>query len=271
MRSNLLRSVGLLGALGLGCAAAPQPVRSDGAPHAVMYQYSVLDALLAGVFDGDLTFGELKRHGDFGIGTFNALDGEMVMYAGTVYRVRYDGSVHPVTDAERTPNAWVTVFQPTQTIALPAGATLRDVQAELGRRLLPNRPYAIEIRGLFATVNARSEDPATPPYAELAAHMASHQRELTLTDNRGVAVGFLLPPYLARVNVPGLHLHYLADDRRAGGHLIDLRGTGALTVRIMELAGVDIELSRRTEFDAIDLSRDRQRELRQVEHQPETR
>lgn len=36
-----------------------------------------LSALLQGDYDGEITYGELKKYGDFGLGTFNSLDGEM--------------------------------------------------------------------------------------------------------------------------------------------------------------------------------------------------
>jgi len=230
-----------------------------------LYQYSVIDALIAGVFDGDLTCGALKRHGDFGIGAFNQLDGELVLYQGAVYRVRFDGSVHEVSDDQRVPNAFATAFAPTQTIALADGATLQDLQATLARQLRPSGAYAIEVRGRFAAMTARAPEPAKPPYPELAAHLAAHPHTFELTASQGVGIGFLLPPYLARVNIPGLHLHYLADDRKTGGHILGFRGAGPLEVRVMELSGVNIELSRRLELDQVDLGRDRQHETRQVE------
>ena len=234
-------------------------------PGSALYQYSVIDALIAGVFDGDLTCGALKRHGDFGIGAFNQLDGELVLYQGAVYRVRFDGSVHEVSDDQRVPNAFATAFAPTQTIALADGATLQDLQATLARQLRPSGAYAIEVRGRFAAMTARAPEPAKPPYPELAAHLAAHPHTFELTASQGVGIGFLLPPYLARVNIPGLHLHYLADDRKTGGHILGFRGAGPLEVRVMELSGVNIELSRRLELDQVDLGRDRQHETRQVE------
>lgn len=36
-----------------------------------VYQTSTMGALLGGVYDGNVTIGELLRHGDFGLGTFN--------------------------------------------------------------------------------------------------------------------------------------------------------------------------------------------------------
>jgi hypothetical protein len=47
------------------------------------------------------------EHGDFGLGTFDRLDGEMVVLDGVVYQVAADGSVHVANDSARTPFAGV--------------------------------------------------------------------------------------------------------------------------------------------------------------------
>lgn len=226
----------------------------------MLYQYSVMEALLAGVYDGDLTIGALKQRGDFGLGTFNRLDGEMVVYGGVVYRVRADGSVSVALDDDRTPYASVTRFAPGVTITLDGAASLADLKAELTQRLRPNRAYAIEVRGRFATMAARAPAPATHPYPELAAQLAAHQHTFALANTEGAAIGFIVPPYLARLSVPGLHLHYLAADHASGGHVLDFQAAPGATVRIMELTGMDLDFSSHPQFDDADLTRDRQRE-----------
>lgn len=250
----------------LGCTTAREAARPIPPPaRSVLYQYSVMDSLLAGVYDGDLTIGALKQHGDFGLGTFNQLDGEMVVHDGVVYRVRANGAVHVAADDDRTPNAFVTWFRPAGTIALDGAVSLAGLKAELARRLRPNRSYAIELRGRFATMTARAPEPATRPYRELAAELAAHQHVFALANTEGVAVGFVLPAYVTRVSVPGLHLHYLAADHASGGHVLDFHATTGATVRIMELTGMDIDFSTNPQFDDADLTRDRQRELQSAE------
>src|SRR5207249_10961718 len=96
-----LATIILAGLLSAGCA------RRD-----TLVQYSTINALLTGVYDGDMTFGELRRHGDFGLGTFNALDGEMIALDGRYYQITADGAVKPVRDDVRTPFAVVTHFYP---------------------------------------------------------------------------------------------------------------------------------------------------------------
>jgi acetolactate decarboxylase len=251
--------------LALGCGAPHDAVRPTPPPRAALYQYSVMDSLLAGVFDGDLTIGALKQHGDFGLGTFNQLDGEMVVHGGVVYRVRGDGSVTVAGDGDRSPNAFVTWFRPAEAIALDGAVSMAELKAELARRLRPNRAYAIELRGRFATITTRAPEAATQPYPELTAQLAAHAHAFALANTEGVAVGFVLPAYVARVSVPGLHLHYLAADHASGGHVLDLHAEPGVTVRIMELDGLDVEFSANPQFDQADLTRDRQRELQEAE------
>src|SRR3954453_23671012 len=80
-----------------------------------VFQNSTINALLEGVYDGSMTYGELRRHGDFGLGTFNALDGEMIAFDGDFYQVKADGVAYPVADGQRTPFASVLFFRPTHT------------------------------------------------------------------------------------------------------------------------------------------------------------
>jgi acetolactate decarboxylase len=76
----------------------------------ILYQYSTIEALLEGIYDGDMTFGELKSHGNYGLGTLNSLDGEMIQVNGKFYQVKVDGIAYPVEDNEKTPFAIVTFF-----------------------------------------------------------------------------------------------------------------------------------------------------------------
>jgi len=84
----------------------------------LLFQTSTIDALLEGVYDGDITFGELKKYGDFGLGTFNGLDGEMLELDGRAYQIKTDGVAYAVNDSMKTPFAVVTFFEPDETIFL---------------------------------------------------------------------------------------------------------------------------------------------------------
>ena len=91
---------------------ARRPVRRTLAALHEVFQNSTINALLEGVYDGSMTYGELRRHGDFGLGTFNALDGEMIAFDGEFYQIKSDGVAYPVADDQRTPFATVLFFRP---------------------------------------------------------------------------------------------------------------------------------------------------------------
>ncbi|MCX5647837.1 MAG: acetolactate decarboxylase [Planctomycetota bacterium] len=201
-------------ALAAGCAGT--------AERDVLFQTATLGALVEGVYDGNLAIGELKKHGDLGLGTFDALDGEMVMLDGRVYRVRADGKAEAVGDEETTPFATVTFFDADHTGSFEGPFDLAHLE-EMLDKVLPtkNIPYAVRIEGTFARVKTRSIPRQTKPYPRLP-EVTAKQPTFELENVRGTLVGFRCPQYAKGLNLPGWHLHFLTADRTAGGHVLEL-------------------------------------------------
>lgn len=239
------------------------PVDSDYNDY--LYQYSIIDALLAGVYDGTMTFGEIKSKGNLGLGTFNRIDGELFMNDGEVFKIRYDGSVHPVNDSEQTPLAFVKHFQP-DTIFEWSGNAINYEQFEewIGNNLHSNELYAIRISGPFSRMHTRAPAPAQKPYPPLVDYLADNQHEFTFEETLGVAVGFYLPEYIDRMNVPGFHFHYLSEDQQSGGHILDFE-TNRLKVEVDKASGVILENMDNRDFLNADLVKDRGNEMNTVE------
>src|SRR5687768_11565926 len=82
---------------------------ADHEPH-VLFQASTIGALLEGRYDGDVSFAELAEHGDLGLGTLNALDGEMIALDGRFYRADVDGQIGEIRPEALTPFAVVVEF-----------------------------------------------------------------------------------------------------------------------------------------------------------------
>ena len=116
-----------------------------------VFQTSTISALLAGVYDGELTVRELLAHGDFGVGTFDQLDGEMVVLDGTCYRLRSDGSARIADPSTHTPFAAVTDFVPDATARIDERST-REQVCHLADGLVTgaNLIYAVRIVGQFS-------------------------------------------------------------------------------------------------------------------------
>lgn len=235
-------------------------------PHDYMYQYSIMDALQAGVYDGNMTFGELKKKGNFGVGTFNRLDGEMIMLDDEVYKMSHDGTISKVSDKDSTPLAFVKFFQAdTSFVIMGNNLTYADVQAIILNALNKNEMYAIKLKGTFTTMRGRSVIPAVRPYPELADHIKNGgQANFNFAQIRGTCVGFLMPGYMARTNVAGYHVHFIADDHAHGGHIFDFT-TNRLEVEIDHIKGTTIELNTHPDFDKTDFSKDRVKDIKKIE------
>ena len=187
----------------------------------VLFQVSTIDALMAGLYDGRLALGQLRRHGDFGLGTLTALDGEMVAVDGRFYQVTSDSVAHRVAPSQTTPFAAVTFFDRDQSATVKPGMTLVELQARLDRDLpSANWFYAIRIDGTFRIVKTRSVPRQQRPYRRLV-DVVAEQPTYEFHDVAGTLVGFRCPYFVKSVNVPGYHFHFLTADRARGGHVLD--------------------------------------------------
>lgn len=198
------------------------------APSGGITQVATIDALLSGVYDGHMSLETLRTYGDFGIGTFEALDGEMVLLDGTFYQIRADGHVYRPALSERTPFACVTTLSPDVVEAIEAPTDMNGLEARIHALVpQPNRFCAFRVHGEFSRMRTRSVPAQQKPYPPLAA-ITRTQPVFDLEHVRGTLVGFRAPAFVKGVNVPGYHLHFLADDRQSGGHVLGFdmtRGT----------------------------------------------
>ncbi len=230
----------------------------------VLFQVSTIGALLEGVYDGPVTFGELHRHGDFGLGTFNRLDGEMIGFGGDFYQINAQGVANRVPDRWQTPFAVVTFFDTDQSAVIDRVRTYDDLQQLIEKTLpTPNICYAIKVTGQFDYVKARSVPAQQRPYPKLV-EAIKDQSVFEFRNVRGTLVGFWMPEYMKGVNVAGYHLHFLDEDRTSGGHLLECRVREAV-VEIDYTRSFYMVLPEQADFDAADLRSDKEKELHRVE------
>jgi acetolactate decarboxylase len=217
MRKRLILFIFLLLILaGLSCVTV-------GTQRDIIFQSTPLLTLSAGDFEGDTKCAELKTKGDFGLGTFNGLDGEMVMLEGVIYKVRHDGSVQVAGDEERTPFAAVTYFDEDLKFIIAEADSFIRFQELLDAKLpSTNLFYAVRVAGTFSYIKARSVPRFAKPYPTLAEAVKS-QRVFEFNNIEGIMVGFRCPQYIGEVNVAGYHMHFISGDRKCGGHVLDCR------------------------------------------------
>ena len=231
--------------------------------HATLFQVSTSTALVEGIYKGAVDIAQLRQHGDFGLGTFEGLDGEMVALDGRFYQVRSDGTVREAADSDLSPFAVVTRFQGEKSLGLPSCPDLGFLTSQMDKvRTSSNVFYAIRIDGAFDFVHTRAmckSEEGTPLVVA-----AAHQPEFKMRNVRGTMVGFWSPEYAKTIEVPGYHLHFITDDRTVGGHLLECTGRD-LAVCIQHVNDLQIALPENEEFLRADLTRDPSKELDSAE------
>ena len=237
--------------------------RANDAP-GVLHQTSLITALLEGCYDGAISCGELKREGDFGIGTFDRLDGEMILLDGQVVQAKSDGVVVRALDSASAPFAVVAKFSPRHSLRLEGAADLDALKRQLDAlRPSGNLFYAIRVDGVFGRVKYRSVPAQAKPYPKLA-EVAARQPVFERRAIKGTLVGFWCPDYAKTLNVPGYHLHFISADRKSGGHLLacSLQAGMAQTEGLSE---VHLSLPRNEGFETAHLGGDPARALKAAE------
>ncbi len=254
----------------------------------VLFQASAITAIMEGGFDGSMSFQELARHGDFGIGTLDDLDGEMVELDGKFYQAKADGKVYPISDgstqlftrrfhkmvkvddvndSQESPFADVTFFEPDQKILFNGSAN----QTELQRYLEDQMPsknifYAIRIDGTFDYIKTRSPPAQDRPYPTLTEALR-HQSVFELYNQSGTIVGFWSPTYANGVIAPGYHFHFLNENRTAGGHVLDFSLKNA-SIALDYTPEFLMVLPENTDFIQANLTGADQAELQKAEGNP---
>lgn len=240
-----------------GCAETP-------ADRETLYQVSTIQSLLVGNYDGCATVGELMRHGDVGLGTFDKLEGEMIVVDGICYQVKVDGKAVVVADDEGTPFAAVTFFDSDRSFEVKDVSSFRALQDLIDKELPTlNMPYAVRIKGKFRYLKARSVPGQEKPYPPLV-EVVKKQAIFEFHNVEGVIVALRLPAYLKGINAAGHHHHFITANRTAGGHVLGLIVAQAV-VEIDMTPALHLVLPQGKGFFASDLARDRKRELDKVE------
>ncbi len=222
-----------------------------------------VNALVEGLYEQKIPFTRIKQHGDFGLGTFDNLDGEMVMLDGQIYQISATGEVHRVDESACTPFACVTFYRPLSQDRLAAEMPFADFQTWLkGLLPSPNVFFALRIEGRFASIKVRSV-PKQENYRPLV-EVARDQPVFTFTDIEGTLAGFYTPGFLGSVSVPGLHLHFLSADRRRGGHLLECRPEN-VEVGVQMISALELALPMSLDYLTWDFSRDTEKDLNRAE------
>jgi len=231
--------------------------------HSTLYQVSTATALVEGIYQGAVRVRTLREHGDLGLGTFENLDGEMMIVDEHFFQARSDGSVKEVDDDVLCPFAVVTRFTPDSTIVLRKCPDLAHLVAQFDElRHTDNFFFALRVEGHFSYVRTRAmcRTEEGVPLVQAAAV----QPEFEFHDIPGTLVGFWTPEYARTFNVPGYHLHFLSQDHQSGGHLLECAGS-ELRLQIQREGDYHVALPETEDFVKADLRRDPAADLAKAE------
>ena len=233
-----------------------------------MYQVSTLQALILGYSRTVINVDELIQHGDTGLGTFEDVNGEMIVMDGHCYRADQFGNVTEVDPSTGIPFAAVARLYGNQQFQLNDMPNFASIQTELTRKIEEvfglNSMHIVRIDGEFGKIDARSEGPYRSHHIRLKEILFHTQQSFLFENIRGSLVGVYFPDYMDGINMPGWHLHFLSEDRTKGGHVFDasiIKGAA----RVDKITSIHINLPKEASFDTYSLKEDLESEIKSVE------
>ncbi|MCR5789151.1 MAG: acetolactate decarboxylase [Lachnospiraceae bacterium] len=233
-----------------------------------MYQVSTLQALALGYSRAVISVSELLKGGDTGLGTFEDVNGEMIVMEGHCYRADHSGCVTEVAAETGVPFAAVAKLYGEQQFPLGKMPNIASIRTELTKKIEErfglNSMHIVRIDGAFEKVDARSEAPYRSHHVTLKEVLDRNQEAFIFENIRGSLVGVYFPDYMDGINMPGWHLHFLSEDRSKGGHVFDVSIREG-TAKVDKISNIYINLPKEAAFDTYSLKQDMQEEIKSVE------
>jgi acetolactate decarboxylase len=216
-----------------------------------IYQISTSTALVEGVYSGSVLSSVLLEHGDFGVGTFEGLDGEMVIVDGEIYQAA--GNVRRRSEDFLVPFASITHFHVDTVVQIEEVTCLKDIELACDpHRVSENLFYALRVDGVFDTIHARAVHPV--PQGTRLLEAAQTELEFHFDNIEGTLVCLWSPRYSSSFSVPGYHFHFISKDRTKGGHVLNCAAQ-KLRASIQVVSEYDVRLPEAGSFLTTDLSR----------------
>jgi acetolactate decarboxylase len=233
-----------------------------------MYQVSTLQALMLGYSRSVITVAELLSHGNTGLGTFEDVDGEMIVLDGTCYRATENGNVVVAEPDKGVPFSAVCNMEGSRAFELGEFGDIDSLKKTLNNLIEEdfglNSMHMVRIDGEFNLIDARSESPYRSIHVSLKTVLEQTQKAFCFENIRGTLVCVYFPDYMDGINAPGWHLHFVSEDRKKGGHVFEMSmksGSGTLD----KINSIEIKLPDEPVFDTYSLKEASGNEIKQVE------
>ncbi|WP_340062978.1 acetolactate decarboxylase [Ascidiimonas aurantiaca] len=229
------------------------------------YNYGVIDAFIGGLYRGTLPLKDLKLKGDFGLGAPDMLNGELTIVDGRAYQTMATGETVELDNDHLTSFASVTFFKADTTFIQNLFSDKSTVLNTI-EKILPNKNkmYAIKISGKFEHLKTRAFPPVeNEPFPKLA-NILDQQQFFDYQYTDGTLIGFFLPSYLNGINAGGFHFHFLSNDRKKGGHILEFAGKD-LKIEIATLKTFEMNTPNDKAFQNFEFIKTENESLRKVE------
>ena len=233
-----------------------------------MYQVSTLQALMLGYSRPVITVSELLKHGDTGLGTFEDVDGEMIVLNGVCYRAMENGGVVEAVPDKGVPFSTVCHMNCARGFELGEVKGIDELKRLLNNLIEEdfglNSMHMARIDGEFELVDARSESGYKSMHGSLKNVLSKTQKAFCFENVKGSLVCVYFPDYMDGINAAGWHLHFVSDDRKMGGHVFEVslkHGSGSLD----KINSIELKLPDEPVFDTYSLKEASGDEVKQVE------
>lgn len=233
-----------------------------------MYQVSTLQALMLGYSRSVITVSELLSHGDFGLGTFSDVDGEMIVVDGSCYRATKYGDVVVAEPDRGVPFSTVCTMYDSVQMFFERTGSINDLKTKLNNIIEGqfglNSMHMARIDGEFDTIEARSESGYKSVHVDLKTVLDKTQMSYKFRRIKGTLICVYFPDYMDGINASGWHIHFISEDRKNGGHVFELAmssGSG----RISKINTIELKLPDEPIFDTYSLKQASNEDVKSVE------
>lgn len=240
----------------IGCSSAPQNKNISDKQENIIYHYSAWVAFVNKIYDGTLKVEELKAKGDIGLGSYNALDGELVMLDNIAYHADGNGKVTVAPDSSKIAYATATHFTPSKNFKFQKVSNYDSLRTALNTaNESGNYFYAYKIHGTFRKLKLGGVPKQSRPYEKGLDELIPQRPVFDRENISGTMVGFYCPELIGHINVAGYHLHFISDDKKSAGHVMEFSDATAIEGELSQISRYQFDLPKTTEFDTVSMAK----------------
>ena len=233
-----------------------------------MFQVSTLQALMLGYTKSVITVEELLTHGDIGLGTFEDVDGEMIVLEGHCYQADSKGAISEAKSDKGVPFCAVSHMEEQSAHKIENIFQIEDLKRfldiSIDEAFALNSMHIVRIDGFFNKVMARSEDGLKSRHIELKKILENNQQDFCFENIEGTLVCIYFPDYMDGINATGWHLHFISKDKSLGGHVFDINLKEG-TAFFSKISTIEIKFPDTAEFDTYALKEASENDIKAVE------